>query len=111
VQLRFGPIGYNGVVKKGWTEKFAAAQPLTLHQPMPDNLANGDDRPATKRDLQELRDELIEKMREMQTEVLRAFYDWARPIEGRLRTLDDVNTRLGLLEERVTAIERRNFGL
>jgi len=100
---------------------------------MPDN----DDRPATKRDLdelrielrtefredmqllradvqsdmQQLRDELIEKMREMQTEVLRAFYDWARPVDSRLRTLDELNTRFGLLEGRVTAIEKRNLGL
>ena len=43
-------------------------------------------------DLQHLRDDLIEKMREMQTTVLRAFYDWARPIESRLRTLDELNT-------------------
>lgn len=85
-------------------------------------MPNDDNSPATKRDINELRaathadmhqlrDDLIEKMREMQTEVLRAFYDWARPVEGRLRNLDDLNTRLGLLEERVTAIERRGFGV
>jgi hypothetical protein len=62
-------------------------------------------------DMQQLRDELIEKMREMQTEVLRAFYDWARPVETRLRGVDELSTRLGLLEERVSAIERRNLGL
>ncbi len=66
-----------------------------------------DDRPATKRDLSILRDELIEQMRDMQTEVLRAFHDWARPVEIRLRALPNIEERLGHLEERVSAIERR----
>jgi len=82
-----------------------------------------EDRPATKKDLDELRtelrtelrgdmdrlrDELVEKMRDMQTEVLRAFHDWARPIKIRLRSLPHIEERLGMLEERVTAIEQRD---
>jgi len=82
-----------------------------------------EDRAATKKDLDELRselrtelrgdmdrlrDELAEKMRDMQTEVLRAFHDWARPIEIRLRSLPHIEERLGMLEERVTAIEQRD---
>ena len=55
----------------------------------------------------QLREELIEKMRDMQTEVLRAFHGWASPIEIRLRALPNMEERLGLLEERVGAIERR----
>ena len=66
-----------------------------------------DDRPATKADLSILRDELIEQMRDMQTEVLRAFHDLARPVEIRLRALPNIEERLGNLEERVSAIERR----
>ncbi len=77
-----------------------------------------DDRPATKKDLDllrtelhgdmdRLRDELVETMRDMQTEVLRAFHGWASPIEIRLRSLPNIEERLGLLEERVSAIERR----
>jgi hypothetical protein len=54
-----------------------------------------------------LHNELVEKMRDMQTEVLRAFHSWARPIEIRLRSFDDMQQRLGLLEERISAIERR----
>jgi hypothetical protein len=54
-----------------------------------------------------LREELIEKMRDMQTEVLRAFHGWASPIEIRLRVLPNMEERLVLLEERVSAIERR----
>lgn len=76
-----------------------------------------DDRPATRRDLDELRteffgkidglrDEFIERMRDMQTEVIRAFYDWARPIELKLRAIPAIEERLGLLEERVGRIER-----
>src|SRR5262249_11574062 len=53
-----------------------------------------------------LHDDLVEKMRDMQTEVLRAFHSWAGPIEIRLRSFDDMQQRLGLLEERVSAIER-----
>lgn len=84
--------------------------------------------PATKQDLNELRNELrsdmdqrfgqvdqrfdqlrndlIEQMRDMQTEVLRAFHAWARPLEIRLRALPQIEERLGLLEERVGALER-----
>ena len=59
-------------------------------------------------DMERLRDDLVEKMRDMQTEVLRAFHDWARPIEIRLRSLPHIEERLGMLEERVTAIEQRD---
>jgi hypothetical protein len=59
-------------------------------------------------DMDRLRDQLVEKMRDMQTEVLRAFHDWARPIEIQLRSLPHIEERLGMLEERVTAIEQRD---
>ena len=42
----------------------------------------------------------------MQTEVLRAFHDWARPVELKLRALPVIEERLGLLEERISRIER-----
>lgn len=88
------------------------------------NMASNDHEPATKGDISAVRtelsavrhdltermdrmhDDLVEKMRDMQTEVLRAFLSWARPIEIRLRAFDDIQQRLGLLEERVSAIER-----
>jgi hypothetical protein len=44
---------------------------------MPDQ----EERPATKRDLDQLEVHLVETMRDMQTEVLRAFHNWARPAE------------------------------
>lgn len=55
-----------------------------------------------------LREDLVERMRDMQTEVLRAFHGWASPIEIRLRSLPNIEERLGLLEERVSTIERRD---
>jgi hypothetical protein len=65
-----------------------------------------DPTPATKGDLNRLRDELIEKMRDMQTEVIRAFQNWATPVSIQLRSIPQIEARLGLLEERVTAIEQ-----
>ncbi len=37
---------------------------------------------------------LIQKMRDMQTELLRAFSGWARPVEIKLRTLPMIEERL-----------------
>jgi hypothetical protein len=60
-----------------------------------------------QQNMDRMHDDLIEKMRDMQTEVLRAFHTWARPVEIRLRTFDDIQARLGLIEERVSEIERK----
>ena len=75
---------------------------------MPEN-----DQPASKQDLADLRahvdrlrDDLIEAMRDMQTEVLRAFHNWARPTDIKLRSHED---RIALIEERLAAIERGDF--
>jgi hypothetical protein len=59
--------------------------------------------PATKQDLRELEERLTEAMRDMQTEVLRAFHNWARPTDVKLRSHEE---RIALLEERVHDIER-----
>ena len=84
-------------------------------------LTPGDDKPVTRvelrAELHEMREEfnqrlermqqdLVEQMRDMQTEVLRAFHGWGRPVEMRLRLIDDLQVRLGLLEERMSAMER-----
>ena len=79
-----------------------------------------DSRPATKQDINDLRveitevrgqitgvrDQLVEQMRDMQTEVLRSFHDWARPVEIKLRAIPPIDERLALIEERVIRIER-----
>jgi hypothetical protein len=59
-----------------------------------------------KGDLNSLNDSLIERMRDMQTEMLRAFYDWARPVELKLKAIPPLDERLGQLEERVSKLER-----
>ena len=65
-----------------------------------------DNAPATKQDLRELREQLVEAMRDMQTEVLRAFHNWARPTDIKLRSHEE---RIALLEERVHQLERGEF--
>jgi galactose-1-phosphate uridylyltransferase len=52
---------------------------------------------------------LTEAIRDSQTEVLRAFYNWARPIEVRLNRTDEIATRLSWIEERIAALERGKF--
>ena len=77
-------------------------------------MENGD-KPVTKADLAEFRDELIERMRDMQTEILRAFEAFAAGQEIRLRKLEadhsnlDAATggRLSVLERRLFEIEKR----
>jgi hypothetical protein len=54
-------------------------------------------------------DKLTEAIRDSQTEVLRAFYNWARPIEVRLNRTDEIATRLSWIEERIAALERGKF--
>jgi hypothetical protein len=69
---------------------------------------------STKQDLQNalaateerIVDHLTEKIRDAQTEILRAFYNWARPLEARMKPIEDHAQRLAWLEERVAALER-----
>jgi len=67
--------------------------------------------PATKQDLRHLRDELIETMRDMQSEILRGIEGFARGNFARMHRLEtsdaDTNTRLTALEERVLYLETR----
>jgi len=74
--------------------------------------------PATKADIQQLRsefqhgfDELKESMRDGQTELLRAFYSYARSNDERVAAVEQesepVRKRLAILESRITEVERR----
>ena len=72
---------------------------------------------ATKQDVAEVRNRLdgidhrmehmeqrlIEQMRDMQTEVLRAFHNWAGPTDIKLRSHEE---RITLLEDRLMQLER-----
>lgn len=61
--------------------------------------------------LNAVKDEIIESVRDMQTEMLRGIERFARGNFSRFHTVEttqaDVNTRLGLLEERLLAVELR----
>jgi hypothetical protein len=64
-----------------------------------------------KNALQATRDEIVEAVRDMQTEILRGLERFSRGNFSRFHTIEttqaDVNIRLGLLEERVLAVELR----
>ena len=49
---------------------------------------------------------LTERIRDSQTELLRGFYEWARPVDVRLRHADELVQRMGWLENRVSELER-----
>jgi hypothetical protein len=51
------------------------------------------------RDLLETTNKLTEAIRDSQTELLRGFYEWARPVDVRLRHADELVQRMGWLEE------------
>lgn len=59
----------------------------------------------------ELTQELESFMRQVETNILTAFHGYARGVSTRLHTLDiseqDVRSRLGILEDRVLALETR----
>lgn len=114
-------------VSEEWVTKkdlAAAVEPLAGKE----DLARAVAQMASKQDLAELRaefkqdmadairqseerivDKLTEAIRDSQTEVLRAFYNWARPIEIRLNRTDEIATRLSWIEERIAALERGKF--
>ena len=89
-----------------------------------------EEKPATKKDLDELKaeltveltgemgrmeDRLMEKMRDMQTELLRAFNRWQDSIHLRMRHLEvnasndttAVKARMDVMERRLVQIERK----
>jgi len=112
-------------VNEEWVTKkdlAAAVEPLAskedlaeLRQDMKQDMAQL--RAEFKRDMAEtiqrveerIVDKLTEAIRDSQTEVLRAFYNWARPIEIRLNRTDEIATRLSWIEERIAALERGKF--
>ena len=88
-------------------------------------MADDLDSPATKGDLADLRtelkneignqlesqkDELIEAIRDSQTEVLKAFYGFSQTIQERFKQADDaeaaIKRRMATLESRVLEVEK-----
>ena len=86
-------------------------------------MENGNDSnaPATKQDIQMLRsefqhgfDELKETVRDAQTELLKAFYNYAQSnderVGGAAQESATLKKRLAIVESRITEVERRlNF--
>ena len=93
-------------------EPLASKQDLAeLRQDMKQDMAEL--RAEFKRDMVDVEERIVDKLteaiRDSQTEVLRAFYNWARPIEIRLNRTDEIATRLSWIEERIAALERGKF--
>jgi len=96
------------------TDLAAAVEPLASKQDLAQLRAEfkqdmAQFRVEIKQELVDLGDRLTEAIRDSQTEVLRAFYNWARPIEVRLNRTDEIATRLSWIEERIAALERGKF--
>jgi hypothetical protein len=66
---------------------------------------------ATKEDLVNLKDELVEVFRDSQTEILTAFYGFSQTIQDRFKENDQTEAslkrRLTTLESRLLEIEKR----
>ena len=66
---------------------------------------------ATKDDLRQFEERLMEGMRDIQTEMLKAFYSYAQSADLRMRESDTMThgmrERLAAVESRITEIERR----
>jgi len=64
-----------------------------------------------KHDVQDLRVELKAAMEKMETTLISEFWKWARVNDIKVRSVSnhgvDLDTRLGLVEERVSELERR----
>jgi hypothetical protein len=73
-------------------------------------MENGN-QPATKQDVQEAKDELMEGMRGIETKLLEAFCGYAKSNDGRVLEVEAneavLRTRLATLESRLTEVERR----
>lgn len=71
----------------------------------------GEMRAEFKSDLFTLKDDLIEVIRDSQTEVLRAFYGFSQTVQDRFKEQEDADAalkrRMATIESRVLEIERR----
>jgi hypothetical protein len=70
-----------------------------------------DESPATKQDIQDLKQELKAAIEKVETTLLSEFWKWARTNDVKLRSVtsrsNDFDERLLLIEERVSELERR----
>ena len=68
------------------------------------------DAPATKADIQDLRQEFRQLIERVETNLLTEFHKWAQPYEirtrGPSRAVAEFDERLGLVDERPSRLER-----
>jgi len=69
---------------------------------------------ATKKDLADMEQRLVENLRDMETKLLTAFHGWGRPMEIRVNGMTSVvmgfDERLTLAEQRISELERKKAG-
>jgi hypothetical protein len=72
---------------------------------------NNGHEPATKADIEGLRDSLREQIRDSETKLLTAFYDFARANQHRISELEGsdatLKRRIGGIEDRLLEVEKR----
>ena len=70
------------------------------------------EKPVTKAQLESVKDELIDSMRQIETNLLTEFHRYAKTQSARLHNVEvsesDVKLRLSVLEDRVLALETRS---
>jgi hypothetical protein len=52
-------------------------------------------------------EQVFERINSTETKLLNAFYGWAKPVESRLKIMPSIDERLGFMEERISAVERK----
>jgi hypothetical protein len=69
------------------------------------------EKPVTKVELESVRDELIDSMRQIETNLLTEFHRYAKSQNARVHNVEisehDMKLRLSVLEDRVLALETR----
>jgi hypothetical protein len=64
----------------------------------------------TKAALETMEARIVEHIHDTETKLLKAFYDWARPVHSHInKTLPALDERLGWVEQRLAELERKNL--
>lgn len=61
----------------------------------------------TKQALEAMETRILERMDQIETRLLSAFHGWSTTMELRLKSLPATEQRLSVLEDRLSAIERK----
>jgi len=61
----------------------------------------------TKQALEAMEARILERIEATETKLLRAFHGWGRTTDAKLRGLPLIDERMGVMEERVSELERK----